>query len=233
MTTEMRVDNKKNNRFLPVFLLLICVLAVCSCGRSDSKDRSIKIRISEEETKDKTKIQIPEFYSKNQEVSRNLKELDKKKKNLEKIVEKEKAKGSNMEMLSFVSDVKGYPQVTVVWYILEQTSRTYNIMTLAADEKNALPITSKEALQMTNMTGVDLSLKVGKLTKESGIRGELLSTEMQGFRIDEDGAVKEIYMKLILGIKKGEETTEEQHFFSYVLDEGKLVKLSERGFEVT
>ena len=69
MTTEMRVDNKKNNRFLPVFLLLICVLAVCSCGRSDSKDRSIKIRISEEETKDKTKIQIPEFYSKNQEVS--------------------------------------------------------------------------------------------------------------------------------------------------------------------
>ena len=54
-----------------------------------------------------------------------------------------------MEMLSYVNYVKGYPQVTVMWYILDDNTRIYNIMTLGADEKNSLPITSKEALEMT------------------------------------------------------------------------------------
>ena len=172
------------------------------------------------------------IYSENEEVSRNIKDLNKKCMNLQKIAEKEEEKGSHMEMLSYVDYVKGYPQVTVMWYILDDTTRIYNIMTLGADEKNSLPITSKEALEMTGMSGVDLSLKVGKLSKDSGIRGELLSTEMQGFRIDEEGKVKEIYMKLIMEIKKENETVEEEHFFSYIPEEEKLEKLSLRGYEV-
>ena len=232
MATDMKIFMGKKVRPLMVFVLVFCAVVTCSCRKSSSKNNKIEIRITERVTKDNTKIQIPEFVSENEEVSRNLKELNKKCLNLQKIAEKEKEKGSHMEMLSYVNYVKGYPQVTVMWYILDDNTRIYNIMTLGADEKNSLPITSKEALEMTGMSGVDLSLKVGKLSKESGIRGELLSTEMQGFRIDEEGKVKEIYMKLVMEIKKENDVTEEEHFFSYIPEEEKLEKLSLKGYEV-
>ena len=232
MTTDMKIFMGKKVRPLMVFLLVFCAVVTCSCRKSGSENKKIEIRVTERVTKDNTKVQIPEFISENEEVSRNIKDLNKKCMNLQKIAEKEEEKGSHMEMLSYVDYVKGYPQVTVMWYILDDTTRIYNIMTLGADEKNSLPITSKEALEMTGMSGVDLSLKVGKLSKDSGIRGELLSTEMQGFRIDEEGKVKEIYMKLIMEIKKENETVEEEHFFSYIPEEEKLEKLSLRGYEV-
>lgn len=232
MATDMKIFMGKKVRHLMVFVLVFCAVVTCSCRKSSSKNNKIEIRITERVTKDNTKIQIPEFVSENEEVSRNLKELNKKCLNLQKIAEKEEEKGSHMEMLSYVNYVKGYPQVTVMWYILDDNTRIYNIMTLGADEKNSLPITSKEALEMTGMSGVDLSLKVGKLSKESGIRGELLSTEMQGFRIDEEGKVKEIYMKLVMEIKKENDVTEEEHFFSYIPEEEKLEKLSLKGYEV-
>lgn len=228
----MKIYMGKKVRPLMVFLLVFCAVVTCSCRKSSSENKKIEIRVTERITKDNTKIQIPEFVSENEEVSRNLKELNKKCLSLKKIADKEEEKGSHMEMLSYVDYVKGYPQVTVVWFILDETTRLYNIMTLGADEKNSLPITSKEALEKTGMSGVDLSLKVGKLSKDSGIRGELLSTEMQGFRIDEEGNVKEIYMKLIMGIKKETEMTEEEHFFSYIPEEEKLEKLSLKGYEV-
>ena len=232
MATDMKIFMGKKVRPLMVFVLVFCAVVTCSCRKSSSKNNKIEIRITERVTKDNTKIQIPEFVSENEEVSRNLKELNKKCLNLQKIAEKEEEKGSHMEMLSYVNYVKGYPQVTVMGYILDDNTRIYNIMTLGADEKNSLPITSKEALEMTGMSGVDLSLKVGKLSKESGIRGELLSTEMQGFRIDEEGKVKEIYMKLVMEIKKENDVTEEEHFFSYIPEEEKLEKLSLKGYEV-
>ena len=232
MATDMKIFMGKKVIPLMVFVLVFCAVVTCSCRKSSSKNNKIEIRITERVTKDNTKIQIPEFVSENEEVSRNLKELNKKCLNLQKIAEKEEEKGSHMEMLSYVNYVKGYPQVTVMWYILDDNTRIYNIMTLGADEKNSLPITSKEALEMTGMSGVDLSLKVGKLSKESGIRGELLSTEMQGFRIDEEGKVKEIYMKLVMEIKKENDVTEEEHFFSYIPEEEKLEKLSLKGYEV-
>ena len=232
MATDMKIFMGKKVRPLMVFVLVFCAVVTCSCRKSSSKNNKIEIRITERVTKDNTKIQIPVFVSENEEVSRNLKELNKKCLNLQKIAEKEEEKGSHMEMLSYVNYVKGYPQVTVMWYILDDNTRIYNIMTLGADEKNSLPITSKEALEMTGMSGVDLSLKVGKLSKESGIRGELLSTEMQGFRIDEEGKVKEIYMKLVMEIKKENDVTEEEHFFSYIPEEEKLEKLSLKGYEV-
>ena len=204
----MKIFMGKKVRPLMVFVLVFCAVVTCSCRKSSSKNNKIEIRITERVTKDNTKIQIPEFVSENEEVSRNLKELNKKCLNLQKIAEKEEEKGSHMEMLSYVNYVKGYPQVTVMWYILDDNTRIYNIMTLGADEKNSLP------------------------TKESGIRGELLSTEMQGFRIDEEGKVKEIYMKLVMEIKKENDVTEEEHFFSYIPEEEKLEKLSLKGYEV-
>lgn len=228
----MNRNTGKKAGILIVFLLVLCMFLLCSCVQEKSTDNSIHIRLTEQITKDNTAIQIPEFYSENEKINRNLKDLEKKSNYLRKIVEKGEKNGSHMEMLSYVNKVKGYPQVTVIWYVDDESAREYNLMTLGADEKNGTPITSKEALEMTGMSGVDLSLHVGKLEQESDIRGELKSTEMQGFQIDENGNIKEIYMKLVLEVTEGEEVIEEEHFFSFVPEEDVLVKLSDRGFDI-
>lgn len=135
MATDMKIFMGKKVRPLMVFVLVFCAVVTCSCRKSSSKNNKIEIRITERVTKDNTKIQIPEFVSENEEVSRNLKELNKKCLNLQKIAEKEEEKGSHMEMLSYVNYVKGYPQVTVMWYILDDNTRIYNIMTLERTKK--------------------------------------------------------------------------------------------------
>ncbi|MDO5131766.1 MAG: hypothetical protein Q4D81_02150 [Eubacteriales bacterium] len=176
--------------------------------------------------------QIPSFVSKDEQVSRNLRDLEKQTKALRKIVDREQKKGTFLEMLSYPLDLKNYPQVTVVWKTQEDGSYLHNLVSLAADETEGQPITCKEALERTGMTGVDLSLQVGKLAMESGLRGDLTATEMQGFRIDENGEVVEIYMKLTTEVREDEDPRDEEHFFAYVLSEEKLEKLSERGFNV-
>lgn len=213
-----------------IFLFLMSFVLV-SCKSSGTKDSYIKIEVHEQQTNHGTVIQIPEFVSNNEEIRKNLRSLDKEIKELEKIVEKEQKKDSIIEMRSYVGGSENYPQVTVVWYIDEEESRLYNILTLGADTREGLPITCKEALLKTQMTGVDLCLQVGKLFKESGERGELQSTEMQGFKLGEDGEVKEIYMKLTLSIEEEEERIEE-HFFSYIPEKEELISLSEKGFDV-
>ena len=151
---------------------------------------------------------------------------------MEQSTQSQQEKGAEMEMRSFVSGTDNYPQVTVIWYIDEEESRQYNLMTLGADTAEGQPITCKEALLMTNMSGVDLSLKVGKLFNESNVRGELQSTEMQGFEIGENGEVKEIYMKLTLVTEENDEEMIEEHFFSYIPGSDQLVSLSEKGFDL-
>lgn len=194
--------------------------------------------MNEEEMSDGALIQIPEFVTENEEVRKNLRELDREIRNLQKTVEKEQKEGRHMEMHSYVQDdLQKYPQVTVVWYFSEGNSRLYDLMTLGADNHTGQPVTCREALEMTGMTGVDLSLQVGRLVLEDEeIRGDLQTTEMQGFRIGESGEVEEIYMKLTLKTEeeKGEEIEEhiEEHFFSYILREDRLVRLSEKGFDV-
>ena len=214
-----------------IFLFLMSFVLV-SCKSSGTKDSYIKIEVHEQQTNYGTVIQIPEFISNNEEIRKNLRSLDKEIKELEKIVEKEQKKDSIIEMRSYVGGSENYPQVTVVWYIDEEESRFYNIMTLGADTREGLPITCKEALLKTQMTGVDLCLQVGKLFKESGERGELQSTEMQGFELGEDGEVKEIYMKLTLSIEEEDEERIEEHFFSYIPEKEELISLSEKGFDV-
>lgn len=215
-----------------VLLLFLMSFVLVSCSNPGTKDSYIKIEVHEQQTDYGTVIQIPEFISNNEEIRKNLRSLDKERKDLEKIVEREQKKNSVIEMRSYVGGSENYPQVTVVWYIDEGESRLYNILTLAAETREGLPITCKEALLKTQMTGVDLCLKVGKLFKESSERGELRSTEMQGFELGENGEVKEIYMKLILAIEEEEEERIEEHFFSYIPEKDELVSLSEKGFDV-
>lgn len=213
-------------------LLLIISSVLVSCKSVETKDSYIRIEVNETEAENGKVIQIPSFVSDNEEIQKKLRDLDKETEDLAKIVEKEQKKGSEIEMRSYVGGTKNYPQVTVVWYVIEENSRFYNLITLAADRQACEPITCKEALERTEMSGVDLSLKVGKLAQKSGIRGQLQKTEMQGFKIGEDGKVKEIYMKLTLEIEEEEEDIPEEHFFSYILDSEELVSLSEKGFDI-
>lgn len=218
-------------RFAAVILLLISSV-LFSCKTTETKDSYIKIEVQEQHTQNGNVIQIPAFVTNNEEIRKNLRSLEREIKNLEKTVEKEQEKGTEMEMRSFVSGTDRYPQVTVIWYIDEDGFRQYNLMTLGADTPEGQPITCKEALLRTDMSGVDLSLKVGKLFHESNIRGELQSTEMQGFEIGESGEVKEIYMKLTLVIEEDGEEEIKEYFFSYIPESEQLVSLSEKGFDL-
>ena len=213
-------------------LLLIISSVLVSCKSVETKDSYIRIEVNETEAESGRAIQIPSFVSDNEEIQKKLRDLDKETEDLAKIVEKEQKKGSEIEMRSYVGGTKNYPQVTVVWYVVEENFRFYNLITLGADRQACEPITCKEALERTEMSGVDLSLKVGKLAQKSEIRGQLQKTEMQGFKIGEDGKVKEIYMKLTLEIEDEEEDILEEHFFSYILDSEELVSLSEKGFDI-
>ena len=203
-----------------------------SCKSTAAKNPDIRIEVIESGTENGKVIQIPAFVSDNEEIQKELRNLDKETEDLEKIVEKEQKKGSEIEMRSYVGGTKNYPQVTVIWYTVEENSRLYNLITLGADRQTCEPITCKEALERTEMSGVDLSLKVGKLAQKSGIRGQLQKTEMQGFEIGEDGKVKDIYMKLTMEIEDEEEDIIEEHFFSYNLDSEELTGLSEKGYDV-
>lgn len=213
-------------------LFLIISFTLVSCKNTETKDATINIEVHEQQTSNGNVIQIPEFISNNEEIQKNLKDLEKETKELKKIVDKALKKGDNLEMRSYVGGNDNYPQVTVVWYVEEEGTRLYNLMTLGADIREGLPITCKEALLKTQMTGVDLCLEVGTLFNESGEKGQLQSTEMQGFEIGEDGKVREIYMKLTLEIEKGEEKIREEHFFSYIPEKKELVALAEKGFAV-
>lgn len=215
-----------------VFILLIISSALISCNSEETKNSYIKINVHEEKTSSGKEIQIPEFVSNNEEIQKNLRNLEKEIKELNKIVEKGQKKGTELEMRSYVGGTENYPQVTVVWYVDEEGERLYNLMTLGADTREGLPITCKEALLRTEMTGVDLSLKVGTLFNESGEKGKLQSTEMQGFKLGEDGEVEEIYMKLTLVREEDEEKITEEHFYSYIPDKEELIPLSGQGFDV-
>ena len=218
-------------KYTAVLLLMISSVLV-SCKSTAAKNPDIRIEVSESGTENGKVIQIPAFVSDNEEIQKELRNLDKETEDLEKIVEKEQKKGSEIEMRSYVGGTKTYPQVTVIWYTVEENSRLYNLITLGADRQTCEPITCKEALERTEMSGVDLSLKVGKLAQKSGIRGQLQKTEMQGFEIGEDGKVKDIYMKLTMEIEDEEEDIIEEHFFSYNLDSEELTGLSEKGYDV-
>lgn len=218
-------------KYTAVLLLMISSVLV-SCKSTAAKNPDIRIEVIESGTENGKVIQIPAFVSDNEEIQKELRNLDKETEDLEKIVEKEQKKGSEIEMRSYVGGTKNYPQVTVIWYTVEENSRLYNLITLGADRQTCEPITCKEALERTEMSGVDLSLKVGKLAQKSGIRGQLQKTEMQGFEIGEDGKVKDIYMKLTMEIEDEEEDIIEEHFFSYNLDSEELTGLSEKGYDV-
>ena len=172
-------------------MIILCSfsLILFSCRKTNTGNTDIEIKINEQKTENGDLIQIPEFVCENEEIQKNLRDLEKQTKELERIVKRKNKKGSEIQMRSYLGGSEKYPQVTVVWYVEEENSRLYNLMTLGADKRAGEPITCKEALERTELSGVDLSLKVGKLEKESGIRGDLQSMEMQGFKIGEDGKV--------------------------------------------
>ena len=213
-----------------LLLLFLCTLS--SCKSTDHADAGIRIRLEEYSTGNGTSVQIPEFYAENEQLQQSIHELERETKKLRRICEKAKKNNEHLEMQSYIRDTDGFPQVTVVWYTAEEDSRTYNLVTLCADEKEGIPITCREALVRTGMRGVDLSLQVGKLAQEADLGGELSSMEMQGFQIDETGIVREIYMKLLIRKEEGKEPVEEEHFFTFIPEEDRIMPLSEKGFDV-
>lgn len=217
---------------LALMPVLFVLLSAAACRKKEAADAGIGIQIEETASEDGTLLQIPVFYSDEEGQQQSLRELEKETKKLRKICEKADRKGEHLEMRCYPAGDGDYPQVTVIWYIADESTRQYDLITLGTDEKEGLPITCREALERAGISGVDLTLQVGKLAQESGMRGEISTMEMQGFRIDGEGTVREVYMKLLMEIREEEETLYEEHFFSYDLEGGSLVKLSEKGYDV-
>lgn len=230
--TEKQMKKLLRGRLVVCTVFLFCMAVLVSCKNPELKHAGIEIRINEQRTESGSVIQIPVFYSENEEIQKNLRSLEKETKSLEKTVRKELEKGTDMEMRAYPAEGENFPQVTVIWYFNELDTRVYNLVTLGADNRTGEPVTCKEALEKTEMSGVDLSLQVGRLAQESNTRGKLLSTEMQGFFMDEEGSIQEIYMKLIMLTGEGEEEKEEEHFYSYIIQEDRLIPLSERGYDI-
>ena len=223
-------------RFVRMLLLAGAFALLASCGRKEKADEKIRVVVQEVRSEGGALLRIPSFESEDEQVQKKLRSLEKQTLSLRRIVEREEKKGGRVEMDCYVVETAGYPQATVVWHVSEEGKSSYDLMTLAVDEALQEPLTCKEALERTGMSGVDLSLAVGRLAQEEEragrLGGELSSTEMQGFLLGVDGRVAEIYMKLTMDVEDGEKKRTEEHFFSYLPDEERMESLSGRGFDL-
>lgn len=226
------VFSKNAGRMANSFLALLLLLMLVSCTKDDSQDAGIEYRIDETASGDSIYVEIPAFFSENENLQQSLHELEKETKKLRKIYEKAEKKGEFLDMRCYPAESDDFPQVTVVWCTIEKGTRLYDLVTLCADEKQGVSITCREALERTGLTGVELSLQVGELVQKSGMKGELSTTEMQGFRIDDGGSVSEIYMKVRMEVVNADTTVQEEHFFSFDPEKKALTKLSKKGFDI-
>lgn len=125
---------------------------------------------------------------------------------------------SDRKLMMTHTDVTSGSQVLqITYYQTEYTTsltgkieKKRNLCSLAYDIRSDEAITPVEALESTGMTGIELSQLVSDDFSQLGEEGELHSTDMQGFLLDEDGNVTKIYMKL--ETDRDEDEYEEEFF---------------------
>lgn len=137
-----------------------------------------------------------------------------------------------MSVTSTAVRTKRYLQATIYMITYESSwlneksalkEKDRNLCSLAYDVQNDRPILCEDALEMTGMTGVELSESMEDAFREGELKGQLRSTEMQGFLLDHDGSVRSIFMKLTYTPEGSNET--ETVFVSFDPDTKKVTKL--------
>jgi len=138
----------------------------------------------------------------------------------------------NLVVATTASRTKKYLQATVYtisyessWLgsdnVLQEKDR--NLYSVAYDVQNDRAILCEDALEMTGMTGVELSVSMEDAFRDRTLKGQLRSTDMQGFLLDDNGSVCSIFMKLTYRPEGSDET--KTAFVSFDPDTKKVTKL--------
>lgn len=230
--------NRYGNSVIACLLAFLCFSTLLTgCQKKPSKDVSIELEeingsetsAASDETDLSATAEIPRFVSDDEEVQKELEKLNEEAQSLKERYLRETSEGRQFWIRTYVSPNTEVLQCTVCWFE-ERPLRgdDYNIMTLAYNTKSGEVLTRKNALNSMDISGVQLSIRVGRAFKESEIEGILQETNMQGFATDDDGNVTEVYMKLSVLTEEKEEPV--QHFYIYNESTETLTPMSEEGF---
>lgn len=212
---------------LSVLVLAMTALFTSGCARKQTKD--VEVKVISYNANSGAIVDIPKFVRKNGE---ELSSLDKLNSETDKLMnlfdDAQENDERRFECHVVDTSTKGsYVQTTCWWNELGSIMNDgTNLMTLAYDMDSDTAITCKEALKMTDLTGVDLVQKVTDAYKKNIGTGQVAGTDMQGFKISKKGKVTQIYMKLM--IRSEEDGTEEEHFYSYHVKDSTLTPLNEQ-----
>lgn len=217
----------RNLPILSVLILSLAALLAAGCAKKQTKD--VEVKVISYDANSGAIVDIPKFVQKNGE---DLSSLDKLNSETDKLMnlfdDAQENEERRFECHVVDTSTKGsYVQTTCWWNELGSIMNDgTNLMTLAYDMESDTAITCKEALKMTDLTGVDLVQKVTDAYKRDIGTGQVSGTDMQGFKISKKGKVTQIYMKLtILSETDG---TEEEHFYSYHVKDSTLTPLNEK-----
>ncbi len=223
---------RKHSTSLFICTIFMCLMVFLSaCRKETPADSFTFIEVGSYETDSKTgesTVEIPSFVSNDEQIQKDLKYLNDETDYLVKLYEKSKDKDLGLWIKSYPSEQNQIMQVTVCWFEEHPIlGNDYNLMSLAYNAKTGEPITSKEALNMTGITGVDLTTNVVRCYQTIDETGKLDETEMQGFILDDQGNVSMILMKLSVETEEGEY---ERHFYQYDFVNDQLTPVSELGY---
>lgn len=212
--------------FISIIIIVSTGTVLTGCQKKPSKDVSIQLENIESDG-----AEIPRFVSEDEDVQRELEKLNIEVDDLKERYLDETADGKQFWIRTYVSQNTEVLQCTICWFEEHPIlGNNYNMMTLAYNTKTGDALTSKDALDSMNIDGVELSINVGRAFKNSGINGQLDETNMQGFVMDSNGNVTEVYMKLTVLMEEDEEP--EQHFFIYNDEEETLKPVKEEGYDM-
>lgn len=208
------------------FLIVTICVVIGLCGCSNKKSSRISIELHKYTSSEGKDSEIPEFTSSSDEFSLQLELLNSETEYLVDLCEDPE---KDTQVISDVSDASRIAQVTSYWNEQKEEVTEWNLVSLAFDRESEEAINCRKALDMSGLTGVQLTMNVASIYKSTMGGGEVYSTEMQGFYLDPEGNVDQIYMKLL--IDQGDEEPEE-HFYAYDLSKQTLTSLSEEGYDL-
>lgn len=220
-------------RFRHLLIMTILISAVlCTAGCSEKQAADVEVQVVSYDANSGAIVDIPKFVQKDGDDSSVESRLNKLNGETDKLMNlfDDAQENDERRFECHVADTstKGsYVQTTCWWN--EQGSIMNdgtNLMTLAYDMDSNTAITCKEALKMTNLTGVDLVQSVADAYKKNIAKGQVISTDMQGFVISKKGNVTQIYMKLM--VRSETDGTEEEHFYSYHVKDNTLTPLNQK-----
>ncbi|MDO4283965.1 MAG: hypothetical protein Q4C60_01400 [Eubacteriales bacterium] len=184
-----------------------------------------EIEIKSVQTSGDNVVEIPLFVTPSGESTKSLDELNKEAEKLQKLYDDVKDDETQwVEIRSYITEGERYLQVTVTSNTFPTYGTEGDLITLAYDKNTDTAVTNQEVLKRAGLTGDELSTYTNQAFGRAGMTGKLEETEMQGFRLSDDGAVELIYMKL--RVDEGTDSGAWDGFFAYDPQEQTLSKLS-------